>query len=153
MKKDGDKPSLELIPRECLEGMGYVLKFGAEKYDRHLWREGMEWSRLLGGAMRHITAFNDGEDLDPESGQSHLYHAMCCLAFIGTYQATKTGNDDRHKPTKDLCGSVTEEEFQKMIDTEILTDAILKLPRYKYDELMNIKAIQFLEETDNHKEK
>lgn len=97
MKKDGDKPSLELIPRKCLEGMGYVLKFGAEKYDRHLWREGMEWSRLLGGAMRHITAFNDGEDLDPESGQSHLYHAMCCLAFIGTYQDTKMGTDDRAK--------------------------------------------------------
>lgn len=36
MNKDGDKPSLELIPRECLEGMGYVLKFGAEKYDLHL---------------------------------------------------------------------------------------------------------------------
>ena len=96
MKKDAGKPALELIPRECLEGMGHVLTFGAEKYDRHLWRDGMEWSRLLGGALRHINAFNDGEDLDPESGQSHLYHAMCCLAFLGTYQETGTGVDDRN---------------------------------------------------------
>lgn len=123
MKKDGGKPSLELIPRECLDGMGHVLKFGAEKYDRHLWREGMEWSRLLGGALRHITAFNDGEDLDPESGLSHLYHAMTCLAFVGTYQATSTGTDDRYSiPSpyivkgKDLL-KMSKEEYTKQLTT------------------------------------
>lgn len=86
--------------------------------------------------MRHITAFNDGEDLDPESGQSHLYHAMCCLAFVGTYQATKTGTDDRHQVPE-----MDDAKWQAMIDAKSITPDMMKLHRANYDRLMNIKAV------------
>ena len=29
--------------------------------------------------MRHMAAWQAGEDLDPESGRNHLGHAMCNL--------------------------------------------------------------------------
>lgn len=82
MKFDGDKPRMDLIDRAAMEELGYVLGFGAKKYAAHNWRKGINYSRLVGAALRHIHAFNDGEDKDPESGYSHIGHAMCCLMFL-----------------------------------------------------------------------
>lgn len=82
VKFDGDKPRMDLIDRAAMEELGYVLGFGAKKYAAHNWRKGINYSRLVGAALRHIHAFNDGEDKDPESGYSHIGHAMCCLMFL-----------------------------------------------------------------------
>ena len=75
-----------------------VLKFGAIKYAEHNWRKGFTWSRPLAAAMRHITAFNDGEDKDPESGLSHLAHAACCIMFLLEFEKTHPELDDRYNP-------------------------------------------------------
>ena len=75
-----------------------VLAFGAEKYAEHNWRKGFVWSRPLSAAMRHITAFNAGEDKDPESGLSHLAHAACCIMFLLEFEKTRKELDDRYKP-------------------------------------------------------
>lgn len=100
MKFDDGKPPLGLLPREFLEETAGVLAFGANKYSANRWRQGMEWQRLLDAALRHVNAFNDGEDLDPESGLSHLAHASCCMAFLITYQAKGHGDDNRYKEPK-----------------------------------------------------
>ena len=68
LKKDQDKVRVELLPSAPLIMIGDVLTFGAKKYADHNWRGGFDYSRLLGANLRHILAFNDGEDLDPESG-------------------------------------------------------------------------------------
>jgi hypothetical protein len=102
-KFDGEKSRLDLIPTSALVAEGHVLKFGAEKYStketpgEHNWRKGLKFSQLVGAAMRHITAFNEGEDFDPESGLSHLAHARCCLAFLIEYQTSNSGIDDRYR--------------------------------------------------------
>lgn len=96
-KDDADKLPLGLIPRSAQEAEAAVLAFGAEKYDRHNWRKGMAWSRLVDAALRHIAAWNDGEDYDAESGISHLAHARCCLGFLIEYQERRIGGDDRYK--------------------------------------------------------
>ena len=96
-KYDNGKPPLSIIPREGLELTAKVFKFGADKYGRDNYRLGMEWSRLVDAAMRHLVAFYDGEDLDPESGLSHLGHALCCLNMLALYEAKKRGTDDRPK--------------------------------------------------------
>lgn len=97
LKYDQQKPPLSWIPLEALESEAQVLAFGAAKYDRHNWRKGMAWSRLLDAALRHIHQFNAGETLDPESKIHHLAHARCCLGFLLTYQANGLGTDDRFK--------------------------------------------------------
>lgn len=96
-KDDQDKPRMELLSTAALTGIAEVLTFGAKKYAAHNWRGGIEYSRLIGAALRHITAFNDGEDLDPESGLSHIDHAQCCLHFLSTQIHKGTGLDDRYK--------------------------------------------------------
>ena len=99
LKFDQDKLPLNLLSTEAMNQTAAVLKFGAQKYAEHNWRKGFTWSRPLAAAMRHLTAFNDGEDKDPESGLSHLAHAACCIMFLLEFEKTHKHLDDRFKPT------------------------------------------------------
>lgn len=96
-KHDLGKPPISMISRTALEAEAYALAFGAQKYDAYNWRKGFKWSRLIDSALRHMIAFNDGEDLDPESGLTHLAHARCCLAFLLDHYYHQLGEDDRWK--------------------------------------------------------
>ena len=98
LKFDGGKLPLHLLSTEAMNQTAAVLAFGAEKYAAHNWRKGFVWSRPLSAAMRHITAFNAGEDKDPESGLSHLAHAACCIMFLLEFEKTHKELDDRYKP-------------------------------------------------------
>ena len=98
LKFDQDKLPLHLLSTEAMNQTAAVLKFGAIKYAEHNWRKGFTWSRPLSAAMRHLTAFNNGEDKDPESGLSHLAHAACCIMFLLEFEKTHKELDDRYKP-------------------------------------------------------
>jgi hypothetical protein len=95
-KYDSEKAPMALLDRSWLEETAKVLGFGARKYAAHNWRGGIEYSRLVSAALRHLHAFNDGEDIDPESGLSHLAHASCCLMFLANMKATRPDLDDRY---------------------------------------------------------
>ena len=97
LKFDTDKLPVNLLSSEALLQTAAVLKFGADKYHAHNWRDGFAWSRPLAAAMRHIMAYNDGEDKDPESGLSHLAHAACCIMFLLEFEKTHPELDDRYK--------------------------------------------------------
>lgn len=88
---------MELLSREALVQIAQVLTFGAKKYEAQNWRKGLAWSRVLGAALRHLMAFNDGEDKDPETGLSHLAHLGCCTMFLLEYEKTHKELDNRHK--------------------------------------------------------
>lgn len=77
--------------------MSKILTFGSIKYSAGNWAtgDGFEWSRLYGALLRHMVAWASGEDNDPESGLSHLYHAGCMLAFLIAHVDRKHGTDDR----------------------------------------------------------
>jgi hypothetical protein len=98
IKFDQNKLPLNLLSTEAMNQTAAVLAFGAQKYAAHNWRAGFAWSRPLAAAMRHLTAFNDGEDRDPESGLSHLAHAACCIMFLLEFEKTHQHLDDRYKP-------------------------------------------------------
>jgi len=100
IKHDSGKAPMNLLSREALEQTAMVMAFGKEKYAAHNWRKGFQWSRPLSAAMRHLMAFNDGEDKDPESGLSHLAHAACCIMFLLEFEKTHKHLDDRFKPTE-----------------------------------------------------
>jgi len=97
----GVKPEAwALLPSEALEEIARVYDFGAQKYAAHNWRKGYEWSKSFSACMRHMWAWWRGEDLDPESGLSHLghagFHVLTMLTFWlerGRYGVF----DDRYK--------------------------------------------------------
>lgn len=96
VKMDGQKPPMDLIPWESMEGVAQVLDFGRCKYQAHNWRKGFLWTRLASAALRHIFSWLSGEDNDKESGLSHIDHATCCLMFLSAHIKSKAmGKDDR----------------------------------------------------------
>jgi hypothetical protein len=97
IKHDGDKPRTDLLSTKWLLGVARVLGYGAKKYAPHNWREGIEHSRLIAAALRHLLAYLDGEDDDPETGLCHIYHASCCLMFLAELRTTRPELDDRYK--------------------------------------------------------
>lgn len=99
-KHDDGKLRLELIPVSGIEGIGRAMTFGAKKYAAHNWAQGFDYSRLVGAAMRHLTAWNAGEDKDPESGLSHLDHLGACVVMLIAHENEGLGNDDRRKVCK-----------------------------------------------------
>ena len=96
IKHDAEKVRLDLLSPLWLTGVGQVLTFGARKYAAHNWRKGIERSRLLGACLRHVLAYLNGEDNDPETGLSHLFHASCCLMFASELHETRPDLDDRY---------------------------------------------------------
>lgn len=100
VKFDQGKARMDLVPMEAVEVIAQVLAFGAMKYAPWAWYAGMDYGRLLAAALRHLSAFQQGEDNDPESGLSHLAHAGCCILFLLTFKIRSIGTDDRYIRTK-----------------------------------------------------
>lgn len=101
VKHDNNKPDMSLLSTKALLEISKVMDFGKKKYSANNWRKGMQWSRLIAAALRHITAFNDGEDIDSETGISHLAHAGCCIMFLLEYEKTQKEKDDRYSTCTD----------------------------------------------------
>ena len=97
-KLDRGKPMMGLMSSKWLLGTADILTFGAQKYESHNWRKGLTYSRLYDALQRHLAAWNDGEENDPETGKSHLLHASCCLMFLYEMSVTRQDMDDRYKP-------------------------------------------------------
>lgn len=102
-KYDTGKVRLDLIPPELITAVGTILTFGANKYADRNWEKGMSWGRVFGALMRHLWAWWAGKDKDEETGESHLWHAACCIAFLIAYEERGVGEDTRsHVPRESV---------------------------------------------------
>ena len=81
MKFDNGKPDYSLLPFAAIDEVVKVLTYGAAKYDRFNW-EKVEAVRYQAATMRHFSTHMQGEKIDPESGISHLAHAICSLLYL-----------------------------------------------------------------------
>lgn len=100
LKLDTGKPPMDLLSPIALENIAKVFGFGMKKYGRWNYRKGMDWSRVIAAAYRHLNEFNKGIDIDPESGESHLSHLGCCVFMLLDYYYYNLGQDDRWKTEK-----------------------------------------------------
>lgn len=97
VKYDNGKPRMDLIPPEAMLALGAVLEVGARKYSGRNWELGFEWGRSDAALKRHLTAWEAGQDNDPETGMPHLWHVLANAVFLVTFEARKVGTDDRAK--------------------------------------------------------
>ena len=73
------KAPLHNIPCEVEFELGLAMLEGARKYGSHNYRKvGVRASVYYDAVMRHMKAWWEGEDYDPESGTHHLVKAMAC---------------------------------------------------------------------------
>lgn len=118
LKYDGEKPKMSLVPNLALEEVAKVMTYGAKKYAAYNWMNGFDWTRLTDAAMRHINAFNRGEDVDAESGLSHLAHAACCVMML--FDITQL------YPEKDNRWNGWKERQQQLEQANILQEVVLE---------------------------
>jgi hypothetical protein len=83
LKYDDDKPRWDLLHLSTVEEAVKVLTYGAKKYGPNNWQglaNGVD--RYFAAVMRHLSAWQAGELIDPESGLPHLAHALTSLLFV-----------------------------------------------------------------------
>jgi hypothetical protein len=98
------KPKISSTPTIGIREMGKVFELGAKKYGRYNWRlHQVSATVYYDAAWRHLSAWFDGEDLDPESGVSHLAHVMACMTILMDAQQHGMLNDNR-KTAEDVQG-------------------------------------------------
>lgn len=86
------KPPLHLVPPALTLYAAQGLGEGAAKYGAYNWRSAkVEGLTYVGAALRHLAAYLDGEDVDPDSkvGKTHLAGAIASLAILA--DATEGG--------------------------------------------------------------
>ncbi len=90
------KPPLQLVPASANIAEAGVFALGAAKYGPFNWREHSVSAQVYVGALlRHVSQWFDGEDVDSESGESHLAHARACLGILLDAKACGKLVDDR----------------------------------------------------------
>lgn len=84
---DPKKLPIWLVPNALVFAAARSLQHGAKKYAPNNWRRGIAYSEVYSALQRHMLAWLEREDHDPDSGLSHLDHAAACLAFLTEYEA------------------------------------------------------------------
>lgn len=87
----------DLIPTDALTQLAAHYGAGARKYDDNQWRKGYEWSKSYAALMRHMTQWWAGEDIDEETGSSHLACAAWHTFTLMTFSKEYPEFDDRYK--------------------------------------------------------
>lgn len=90
------KAPVSVVPGPFLFALGQALLEGALKYGRHNYRAcGVRYSVYFDAAMRHLFAWWEGEDRDPDSGLPHIIKAAACLAVLHDSMGQCNAHDDR----------------------------------------------------------
>jgi hypothetical protein len=93
------------VPRQVLWELGIAMFEGATKYGRHNYRaSGVRASVYVDAAMGHIDQFVEGEDIDKDSGVSHITKAIASLVVLRDAQMNDFWTDDRPPKIKDIDG-------------------------------------------------
>lgn len=95
------KLPVELWPATATILGSLALLDGLMKYGRTNWRAtDVRASIYVAACKRHLDAWFEGEDIDPDSKVPHLAHALACLAILVDADASGTLIDDRQMQIK-----------------------------------------------------
>lgn len=97
------KAPLSTLPAGVLAEVGVAMLEGAAKYGRSNYREaGVRGSIYYDAVMRHLFAWWEGEDIDPDSGISHVTKAMSALLVLRDCMMQDNWTDDRPPKSKNF---------------------------------------------------
>ena len=101
IKFDKEKPKMSYIPQLALLEVAKTFTYGASKYKEFNYSLGMEYTRYIDAALRHLNQALRGEDIDEESKCYHLANAVASIMMCLDNQLTGTVKDNRNKIYKD----------------------------------------------------
>jgi hypothetical protein len=94
------KPQIHLVPPAFIVEVAKAMAEGVPRYGAWNFRDTkIRTTTYVSAAMRHLLAYLDGEDVDPESavGKKHLAGAAAALAILIDAETRGFVNDDRPK--------------------------------------------------------
>lgn len=95
------KAPMSTVPANVLAEVGVAMLEGASKYGRHNYRAvGVRGSVYYDGTMRHLMDWWEGEDIDPDSGMSHITKAITSLVVLRDAMIQGKFTDDRPPRSK-----------------------------------------------------
>jgi len=97
------KVPMSVVSGQVMQEVALGLFEGAVKYGRHNYREvGVRGSVYYDATMRHILQWWEGEDIDEDSGLSHVTKAIASLVVLRDSMLQENWNDDRPPKVNNL---------------------------------------------------
>lgn len=111
------KAPFNVIPARVTAEVGLAMLEGALKYGAYNYRAiGVRTSVYYDALQRHISAFWEGEDEDPDSGLPHIVKAIACLVVLRDSQLIGNCVDDRPPSHTDGWQKELNEKAAKLIE-------------------------------------
>jgi hypothetical protein len=96
------KVPFSTVSAPVIAEIGLAMLEGSRKYGRHNYRAiGVRASVYYDACLRHIMAWWEGEDVDPDSGLSHITKATACLVVLRDAMLLDKVVDDRPPKVKE----------------------------------------------------
>jgi hypothetical protein len=97
------KAPISTISAPVIAEVGVAMLEGACKYGRHNYRAvGVRASVYYDATMRHMMAWWEGQDIDPDSGMSHITKAIASLFVLRDAMINRMWDDDRAPSVEDF---------------------------------------------------
>ena len=111
------KVPLSTVPSTVLMEIGLAMLEGARKYGRHNYRvAGVRGSVYYDASLRHLMAWWEGEDIDPDSSLSHITKAIAGLCVLRDSMLKGNWVDDRPPAVETGWVQKLNEKAGKIID-------------------------------------
>ena len=97
------KPSVGFLPMQVVFEVGAAMSEGARKYGPYNWRRSnpVIASTYFNATMRHLAAWWEGQDIDPDSNLHHVVKAISSLVVLRDAMLQGQCDDDRSTPAKE----------------------------------------------------
>lgn len=97
------KAPFSTVPARVIGELGVAMLEGACKYGRHNYRiAGVRASVYYDATFRHLSAWWEGQDIDPDSDLSHVIKAIASLVVLRDSMIQGNWVDDRPPTATDL---------------------------------------------------
>ncbi len=97
------KAPLSTVSAPVLAELGVALLEGSLKYGRHNYRVvGIRASIYYDATIRHLFSWWEGENIDPDSGMSHITKAISSLCVLRDAMIQQKMEDDRPPHSKEF---------------------------------------------------
>jgi hypothetical protein len=111
------KVPMSTVSAVVLAELGVGMAEGGLKYGRHNYRvAGVRASVYYDAAMRHLMAWFEGEDIDPDSGMSHISKAMASCAVLRDAMVRGKMIDDRPPKTEDGWMNPLHDKMKELLE-------------------------------------
>ncbi|POR54556.1 hypothetical protein B0G62_102164 [Paraburkholderia eburnea] len=101
------KAPMSTVSAAVMAEVGVAMLEGAAKYGRHNYRAvGVRASVYYDATIRHLFSWWEGEDIDPDSGMSHITKAITSLVVLRDAMIQSMMTDDRAPSSKDFYAAL-----------------------------------------------